>query len=145
MKKTITIFSLILVLCSCGSTKNTPQKNEDPVNIGYGSIGTDDNNYSVSKLKVDRKTAVTYTNMYDYLRGRVPGVVVRPDNTIIVRGIGTNSDMTAPLILVDGVEIDDLSSIDPLVVDSVEVLKDGSSSIYGVRGANGVILITTKK
>jgi len=48
-----------------------------------------------------------------------------------------------PLILVDGVPVDDLSGINPGDVKSVEVLKDSSASIYGIRGANGVILITT--
>ena len=81
--------------------------------------------------------------MYDYLRGRVPGVQVTPDNRIIIRGLGTNSDNFDPLILVDGVEVTDLSGIDPAFVKSVDVIKDGSSAIYGMQGANGVIIIKT--
>jgi len=63
---------------------------------------------------------------------------------IIIRGIGSINSSNDPLILVDGSEITDLSTINPNDVKSVDVLKDASSSIYGVRGANGVILITTK-
>ena len=63
---------------------------------------------------------------------------------IIIRGIGSINSSNDPMILVDGSEITDLSTINPNDVKSVDVLKDASSSIYGVRGANGVILITTK-
>ena len=73
----------------------------------------------------------------------MPGVQVTPDNRIIIRGIGTNSDNFDPLILVDGVEVTDLSGLDPAFVKSVDVIKDGSSAIYGMQGANGVIIIKT--
>ena len=69
--------------------------------------------------------------------------MVTSDNRIIIRGIGTNSNNTDPLILVDGVEVTDLSGINPADVQSVDVIKDGSSAIYGMQGANGVIIIKT--
>ena len=81
--------------------------------------------------------------MYDYLRGRVAGVEVSPNNSIRIRGTNSINSSTEPLIIVDGSEAD-LNSVSPYDVYSVSVLKDASSSIYGVRGANGVILITTK-
>ena len=65
------------------------------------------------------------------------------DNRIIIRGVGTNSGNTDPLILVDGVETTDISTLDPIYVKSVDVIKDGSSAIYGMQGANGVIIIKT--
>ena len=74
----------------------------------------------------------------------MPGIQVRPDNTIVIRGVGTFMASTDPLVLVDGVEIGDISTINPHDVYSVDVLKDASTAIYGVKGANGVILITTK-
>ena len=88
--------------------------------------------------------AAVYTDMYEYLRGRVPGVAVGTDNSITIRGVNSINLSTEPLILLDGVAITDLSTINPMDVQSVDVLKDASSSIYGARGANGVILITTK-
>ena len=94
-------------------------------------------------VKVKKTDSQTYSDMYAYLRGRVPGVTVTSDNRIIIRGIGTNSDATDPLILVDGVQVTDLSSINPADVKSVDVIKDGSSAIYGMQGANGVIIIKT--
>ena len=74
----------------------------------------------------------------------MPGVQIGPGNTITIRGINSINSSTEPLILLDGVEISSLDDVNPYDVYSVDVLKDASSSIYGLRGANGVILITTK-
>ena len=137
---------LFLLFTACGSTGNmaADTTRDNQVNVGYGTADKDDVNYSVSSVKVSDKEIATYNNMYDYLRGRVPGVIVGPGNSITIRGINSINASTEPLILVDGVEVNDLSNINPMDVYSVNVLKDASSSIYGVRGGNGVILITTK-
>lgn len=132
-----------LLLAGCGSTGSILQKKS--VNIGYGTQDDDQRTAAVASLKMDKKEIQTYSTIYDYLRGRVPGVMVTNDNRIIIRGIGTNSDQTDPLILVDGVVTTDISNINPTDVESVDVIKDGSSSIYGMQGANGVILITTRR
>lgn len=113
------------------------------VNIGYGEADSRDLPYSVSSVKSEDN--VFYANMYDFLRGKVAGVQIGTDNAIYIRGKGTFNSSSEPLILVDGVEISDLSTINPQDVYSVDVLKDASSAIYGIKGANGVILITTKK
>ena len=113
------------------------------VEMGYGTVNKDDLTYSVSSLKPEDKEISSYSNMYDYLRGRVPGVSVGPNNKIQIRGINSINASTEPLIIVDGTE-SDLSAVNPRDVYSVDVLKDGSASIYGVRGACGVIIITTK-
>ena len=112
------------------------------VNIGYGVEEQRDVSYSISSIKRDEKEV--YSNMYDYLRGRVAGVEVRPDNSIFIRGHNSMNASMDPLILLDGTEITDLNLVNPYDVYSVDVLKDASSAIYGMRGANGVILITTK-
>ena len=134
------------LLCSCGTSGSTALSSdmeENQVNVGYGSTNKENLTYAVSSVKVSEQE-ITYSNMYDYLRGRVPGVTVGPGNSITIRGINSVSMSNEPLILFDGVEINDLSTISPNDVYSVDVLKDASSSIYGVRGANGVILITSK-
>lgn len=136
--------SITVLLCSCGAASSTTDASQDnQVNIGYGTVDKDDLTYSVSSLKLNDQEN-TYTNMYEYLRGRVPGVVVGNDNSITIRGVNSINSSTEPLILLDGTAIDDLSIVNPQDVYSVDVLKDSSSSIYGLRGANGVILITTK-
>ena len=141
MKKILFLSFVTTLLVSCGSSSRVASKGD--VQIGYGSQDRDKVTTSVSNVKVKKNDAQTYSDMYDYLRGRVAGVTVTSDKRIIIRGIGTNSDATDPLILVDGVETTDLSGINPADVQSVDVIKDGSSAIYGMRGANGVIIINT--
>ena len=112
------------------------------VNIGYGVADSRDLSYSVGSVK-SRENEV-YNDMYEYLRGRVAGVFVDTDGSIKIRGINSMNASTQPLILLDGMEINDLSLVNPSDVYSVDVLKDSSAAIYGIKGANGVILITTK-
>ena len=138
MKKILSLCFVTTLLVACGSSTRVASKG-DAIDIGYGTQDRDHVTNAVSNVKVKRTDAQTYADMYDYLRGRVAGVTVR----IIIRGIGTNSDATDPLILVDGVETTDLSGINPTDVQSVDVIKDGSTAIYGMRGANGVIIINT--
>ena len=142
MKKIIFLLSMTALLAGCGASNGVP-RDEDRVDVGYGTQSKSDLTTAVSNLKVKKTDSQTYSSMYDYLRGRVPGVMVTSDNRIIIRGIGTNSNNTDPLILVDGVQMTDLSNINPADVKSVDVIKDGSSAIYGMQGANGVIIIKT--
>lgn len=145
----IALAAALAALSSCSASRQmtgSTRAEYEMVNIGYGKVSKKDLSYSVSKVNVKDQDIVAYSNIYDYLRGKVPGLYIGPgDNpTILIRGRGTLNGSTDPLILVDGVEIKDISGINPNDVKSVEVLKDSSASIYGVRGANGVILITTK-
>ena len=145
----LSLLAVSVALCtvSCGGTKNVSGSGSDQVNVGYGTTDKDNLTYAVSSLNPDEAETSSYTNMYDYLRGKVPGVYVGPENSmssVVVRGVGSLNGSTVPLVLVDGVEVNDLDAVTPYDVYSVSVLKDASTSIYGVRGANGVILITTK-
>ena len=81
-------------------------------------------------------------NVLAALAGRVAGLTVNGDHCYI-RGIGTNSDNFDPLYIVDGMKVPSLTSIAVELVDNVEVLKDGS--MYGMEGANGVIIVNTLK
>ena len=77
------------------------------------------------------------------IQGRCAGVVVS-GNSIVIRGIGTITLSSEPLFVVDGVEMRDISHINPKEVKDIQILKDSAAAIYGSRGANGVILITLK-
>ena len=145
MRPVSPLILLCTLLCSCGVFQpgakpagNSP--GDEMVETGYGQRRRDDVTEAISKVNMD--DARNYSDMYDYLRGRVPGVTVN-GKTIRIRSTDTVNGTADPLILVDGVPVDDLSDINPGDVKSVEVLKDSSASIYGIRGANGVILITT--
>lgn len=144
MKRLIYLALAFVIAASCGPVVKVPREDSE-VNIGYGMVKRGDLTTSVSSLDTEKELSVkSYADMYEYLQGRVPGLQVTADKRILIRGINSINLSTDPLILVDGVEITDLSTINPNDVKSVDVLKDASSSIYGVRGANGVILITTK-
>lgn len=144
MKRLIYMALALALAASCGPSVWTLRQDSE-VNIGYGTVKRGDLTTSVSSLNMEKDSQTkSYADMYEYLQGRVPGLQVTPDKRIIIRGIGSINSSNDPLILVDGSEITDLSTINPNDVKSVDVLKDASSSIYGVRGANGVILITTK-
>lgn len=102
---------------------------------------------SAQSIKDNSKTKTKYTSIVELLRG-IPGVTVKgggggtmPDVT--VRGIGTNTDATQPLFVVDDVITDNIMYLNPDDVHHVEALKDGTAAIYGVQGANGVIMIFT--
>lgn len=123
-------------------------EDEDSVNIGYGYVKKKNLISSVSKVSVNKNDIGSYTNIGEYLRGRVPGLHVIGNGgsyKYMVRGINSINSSTDPLFVVDGVVVMDIDFLNPQDVKSVEVIKDGSASIYGARGACGVILITTHK
>ncbi|MBQ5581751.1 MAG: TonB-dependent receptor plug domain-containing protein, partial [Bacteroidales bacterium] len=86
-----------------------------------------------------------YSNIYEYIQGRVAGVEVR-GSEIRIRGERSILGDNSPLFIVDGMVVDDIGFISPDHISRIDVLKDASSTaIYGARGANGVIIITTRK
>lgn len=90
------------------------------------------------------KNTVSYRTIYDMIRGRIAGVVVQPDNTIIIRGINSIKNNSEPLFIVDGNVVSSIDYIVPNEVKSITVLKDAEASIYGSRGASGVLVIRLK-
>lgn len=119
------------------------------VNVGYGK--TDKNNLTtaVSSVSPTNKEVSSYGDIGEYLMGRVPGLqVTKRGNSysLQIRGATTiGNASTEPLVLVDGVETNDIGGLNPHDIKSVEVLKDAAaSSIYGSRAACGAVLITTK-
>lgn len=124
---------------------------DEVVVIGYGTTTRRDLTGSVASVSGKTISAIPVTNIAEAMQGKLPGVSVvsqdgRPDADveIRVRGGGSISQSNQPLILIDGVP-GTLSDIPPDQVKSIDVLKDASSTaIYGARGANGVILVTTK-
>jgi TonB-linked SusC/RagA family outer membrane protein len=126
----------------------------DVVVVGYGTEKKSDLTGSVSVLKADRLLNRPSVNIGEALSGKLPGVEVfsnsgRPNGQISIRIRGDNSITASnePLYVIDGViGIADINLVDPNNIQSLQVLKDASATaIYGSRGANGVILITTKR
>ncbi len=140
------------IISGCGTTSRTMgiQSAGDPeINVGYGTVKQSDLAYAVTSNVIEDNQMSGYTSIFEYMRGRVPGLEIgatAPGTmpTIRIRGINSINASTQPIFIVDGMETYDISNINPNDVKSVDVLKDASTSIYGVRGANGVIIITTK-
>ncbi|HRZ99016.1 MAG TPA: TonB-dependent receptor plug domain-containing protein [Paludibacter sp.] len=126
--------------------KNTVEKentDNEEVNIGYGTASKRDLTTSIGTVDGKKNKYAMYQNVYELIRGEVPGVDVN-GNKIRIRGLGTINGSSDPLVLVNNVEVslESIESIDPRIVKSISILKDSDASIYGSRGANGVILIT---
>ena len=127
---------------------------EDVVVVGYGSQRKSDLTGGIIAVNEEKIQMVTTNNLMDRLAGQIPGLNVTTgdaapgeDQTLLVRGENSLTADNAPLIVLDGIPYSgSLGDIDPNIIESMSVLKDASSAaIYGSRGANGVILIQTKK
>lgn len=129
---------------------------EDIVVVGYGSVRKSDLTGSVGTIKVENLSSIPANSIDGLLQGRTAGLQVinssqdpGAGSTIRIRGGSSLRGSNAPLLVVDGFPMGDagnLKQINPSDIVSVEVLKDASASaIYGSRGANGVILVTTNK
>lgn len=125
---------------------------DEVVVVGYGTMKKRDLTGSVAAIKPDEITAFTVSNPIQALQGRVPGVVLSQntgdpsgDYSIRIRGVNSIKGDNTPLYIIDGIPAS-TSSINTYDIESMEILKDASATaIYGSRGANGVVLITTKK
>ncbi len=120
--------------------------------VGYGTQRKSDLTGAVGTVKSEELARLPVANVEQALQGKVAGVYVAPSSgepgagaVIRIRGTGTLNNAN-PLYVIDGMITNDARFINPQDVESVEVLKDASAAaIYGSRGANGVIIITTKR
>ncbi len=125
---------------------------EDVVVIGYGTIRKRDVTGSVVSVQGEELARVPVSTAAEALTGKMAGVQIvttegSPDAeiNIRVRGGGSITQSNSPLFIVDGFPVNSITDIPPSTIQSIDVLKDASSTaIYGARGANGVIIITTR-
>lgn len=131
----------------------TVQSLEEVVVVGYGTVERKDLTGSIGSIGGEALEQLKVTNVSEAMLGKIAGVQVKPyDGTpgkppvINIRGTGSLSAGTEPLYVVDGFPVSDLGGINLSNVESIDVLKDASSTaIYGSRGSNGVVIITTKR
>ncbi|HQI43664.1 MAG TPA: SusC/RagA family TonB-linked outer membrane protein, partial [Dysgonamonadaceae bacterium] len=125
---------------------------DEVVVIGYGTMRKRDLTGSVSSVNAETLAAVPVASALEAITGKMAGVQVittegSPDAEmrIRVRGGGSITQSNDPLFIVDGFPVSTISDIPPTDIESIDVLKDASSTaIYGSRGANGVVIVTTK-
>lgn len=127
---------------------------DEVVVVGYGTMRKSDVTGSISVAKGEDLLKTQNFSALDNLRGKASGVTVFSNSSqpgvaasrVIIRGMATINASTSPLFVVDGVVMNDFALVNPNDIESMEVLKDASATaIYGARGANGVIMVTTKR
>ena len=146
----------VLALGACSghrpAVESTPQ---DQINVGYDKVDADDATGSISSLVADDLEHVRGSRIEEMIRDRVPGVHVtrqrNGDYSFRIRGTRSLLGNNEPLVVIDGMAVPQqvmqmaLAGVAPADVVRIDVLKDaGSTAAYGSRGANGVILITTR-
>lgn len=146
------LFAILVVSVACSGSKQASE--HDAVEVGYGTTSEEDNTQSVGAVNIDDASKAPNRTVEEMLRGRVSGVQVyqTPDG-LAVRIRGTTSIHAGnndPLYVVDGIPVmaapsGALVGINPYDVDSIHVLKGAAAAIYGSRGANGVVVVKTKR
>ncbi|MFI3296308.1 MAG: TonB-dependent receptor [bacterium] len=125
---------------------------DEVVAIGYGTVKKSDLTGAVSSVSGEKLKATPVSSLDQALQGRAAGVTVNANSgqpgeaaTVRIRGIGSAVGSSDPIYVVDGIILDNISFLNPNDIVSTEVLKDASATaIYGSRGANGVIIVTTR-
>ena len=134
--------------------KEDTQTLDEVVVVGYGTMKKSDVTGSISTAKGDDLVKNQSFSALDNLRGKVSGVNIFSNssqpgaysNRVVIRGIATINSSSNPLYVVDGVVMENFDLVNPNDIESMEVLKDASAAaIYVARGANGVIMVTTKR
>lgn len=126
---------------------------EEVVVVGYGTMKKSDLTGAVASVKSEDLANRATSDAAQALQGKAAGVQIMSNSgapgsgtEIRVRGVSSNSGSLGPLLIVDGLKVDNIQYLDPEMIESIEVLKDAASAaIYGAQAGNGVVLVTTKK
>lgn len=122
--------------------------------VGYGSQKKESVTAAISTVSAKDLIQAPTANISNSLAGRLSGLITVQNSgkpgadasDLYIRGVGTYSSSVSPLVMVDGVARDSYNNIDPNEIETISILKDASATaVFGVRGANGVVLITTKR
>jgi len=117
------------------------------VAMGYGHINEKDKSYATTTIKNDNNYKFAkYSNMIELITNSSPSIIVS-GGSILIRGESSLNGSSAALIIINGVDarMSQLMELEPMNVKSVDVLKGAAAAIYGSRGANGAVVITTKR
>jgi len=125
---------------------------EEVVVVGYGTQKKADLTGAIGQIKTDEIMKQPATSAMQSIQGKIAGATIIANEapgsspTVLIRGMGTALGGRNPLYVVDGMPVDNINNIHPNDIQSMDILKDASSaSIYGLRAANGVVIVTTKK
>jgi len=125
-------------------------KKNQKMAVGYGYIDEEDLTHAVANFNFNNNDFSKYSTMQDLLRQELPGAMVS-GGSVYTRGSqnvmnpGTSTNTGAALYVVDGIPVDQIGFLTPQMIASITLLKGPEAAIYGSRGANGVVLITTRQ
>lgn len=153
--KNIIYMLMLTAVVSCGTARQMQQEqsnaDQDMVDLGYGQVSRNNLAFSVSEVEMAEAVENVYTDIFDFLRNSIPGVVVSQTEMvgdvphIEIRGNRQIfQSQGEPLFLLDGMEYPNIQDLRPDQIHSVQVLAGPSASAYGSRGANGVIMFKSK-
>ena len=136
------------------SLMQADKASEEVVVIGYGVARKSDVTSAISSIKEKDFNKGAVISPMSLIQGKVPGLIVVNSNgtdpngqsSLQLRGVSTLKGSTSPFVVIDGIPGGNLNNLSPEDVESIDVLRDGSAAaIYGTRGSNGVIIVTTKR
>ena len=111
--------------------------------IGYGYVADKDKLNAAVQMS-DRNIFCSYSSIFGAIEGRFSNVQVS-DGCVVIRGATSFNHNSCAMYVVDGQVVESISGIDPCMVESLDIIKDGTSAIYGMQGGNGVIIIELRK
>lgn len=118
------------------------KEKEEMVDVGYGKINRRTSTASVSERDVQKPKYSSYNNIYDLIRSEFPSIRI-DGSSIVLRGVSSYSGSNEALYVVDGIVVDRIDQVHPSDVKSISILTGSNAAVYGMRGANGVVMITT--
>ncbi len=130
---------------SAANTGAQFSKANETADIGYGTSEKNQTAVSGNKTNLNKATSKSYLNIYDMIKSEVPGVQVVGTSVRLQQGTTSLSSPTEVLFVVDGTIVNQIDGLIPSQVRSISLIKGSAASIYGARGANGVLVFTTNK
>ncbi|HER09917.1 MAG TPA: TonB-dependent receptor [Bacteroides sp.] len=127
--------------------RDTPKNREIATGLGY--ISEEILTFALTHLEDENNDFCNFTDVFSLIRGKFPGVQIRGSSAggegVFIRGQKSITQDTEAIYVVDGVQVSDISFVNPCEMVSIDILKDGGAAIYGSQAANGVVVIETKK
>lgn len=121
-------------------------KSNRQVATGYGYMSEEDLTFAMNHLERKNNDFCNYNNIFDLIEGRFPGVMVESSGSggsVTIRGSRSAGASTRALMVVDGIITNNIGWINPCDVNSIDIIKDGMTAMYGSEGGNGVVVIET--
>ncbi len=152
----LVLFAGLGAACASGHGHGSGAQPQDSVSVGYGKQARKDVTGAVSSIDTQSQRNNSAMQLEQLIQGRVSGVeIIRVDGARIslrIRGVTSITGSLEPLYIIDGMKVradtftDAMNGINPADVASIEILKDaGATAIYGSEGANGVVIVTTRR